>query len=157
MKKIKQLTIGYSKYILLFMAFCLLLDFFFYANVKTEPLVMVHKKTEQNFKGRPNVIYSLQTEQNQIYVSKEFALGMINKPLISYEISLLFNEVNAVFAPGNPDYKAIYSLRLFTGCIVPLVYVLLFFLFTFVFRKSLLVFQVFNLVFVLDIMYIIFF
>uniref|UniRef100_UPI00404B6609 hypothetical protein n=1 Tax=Flavobacterium sp. TaxID=239 RepID=UPI00404B6609 len=156
-QKIEQLTLRFYKFVLLFIASALLLDFFFYSTIVTEPIDSVQKKVVDNYKGRNKYVYFVQTAEYQFYVSQEFALGLKNHHEITYEVSLFFGETNTVYPTQNPAFNEIYSLRWFAGLIVPLLFFLSFLLFEFSNKKSQVFYFVISFLLILDTIYIVVF
>lgn len=156
-QKIEQSTLRFFKYILLLIASALLLDFFFYSTIVTEPIDSVQKKKIRSYKGSGHDSYFVQTAEYQFYVSKEFALGLKNHHEITFEVSLFFGETNTVYPTQNPTFNEIYSLRWFAGLIVPLLFFLSFLLFEFSNKKSQVFYFVISFLLILDTIYIVVF
>lgn len=106
-----------------------LLDFFFSKEITTEKIENITPKRElyYNAGGNSHLSYELKTNENHFTISKEFqSFSKINDSIAIHK-SLLFNEINQ-YKLTNSEVEEIYSLRYFSGLVLPLIYFLLFLL-----------------------------
>jgi hypothetical protein len=84
--------------------------------------------TQQNYRngaGNSHLSYSIITEKSRFSISKELKdITEINDPLEVYR-SILIKELNAV-KQVKSGFKEIYSLRWFSGMVIPLIAIILF-------------------------------
>ena len=83
------------------------------------------KTVRQNYYnagGNSHLSYTLKTEDAQFIISKEFSKKIKQGDFITRKESILFNEVNSYRFNG---FSVTYSLRLFSGLILPLLVILI--------------------------------
>lgn len=106
----------------------LILDFVLPGKPITEEVVAIKKDRQQYYNAAQNSHYSYRiiTETRAFPISENFAGEIAKGEQIIYSISYLFAEVNTY---GKAAGKSqIYSLRWFTGLVIPLFAMLVFFL-----------------------------
>lgn len=81
------------------------------------------KKTQHqsyyNAGGNSHTSYSVHTTEHSFVVSESFSRKVDKESIIDYTVSPIFKEVNRYQIKGNADSE-IYSLRWFTGLLLPL-------------------------------------
>ncbi|MFD0992299.1 hypothetical protein [Tenacibaculum geojense] len=99
-------------------ALVILLDFFSYDTKHEEKITNIKITKERYYNAAKNShnSYQISTNSTAFYVSKKFAIGVEQGDNITYYTSLLFNEVNSYKVN---DIKETYSLRIFSGLIIP--------------------------------------
>ena len=75
-----------------------------------------------NAGGNSHLTYTLKTKESQFIISKEFAKKIKQADSVTIKESILFNEVNSCTFNG---FSETYSLRLFSGLILPLLVILI--------------------------------
>jgi hypothetical protein len=142
--------------IFVFIALIILIDFTVPGRVINDDIMHVKKERQQYYNAGGNQHYSYQiiTPKHHFSVTKDFAKEIKTSQKIEYTVSPIFNEVNRYGLPSSMS-KTIYSLRIISGCIIPLI-ALITFVIAFVFKYNidilvfvLLVLLVGNLVFLL--------
>ena len=80
------------------------------------------RQSYYNAGGNSHLTYTLKTEDAQFIISKEFAKKIKQGDSITIKESVVFNEVNSY---RFNDFSETYSLRLFSGLILPLLIILI--------------------------------
>ncbi|MEM6841073.1 MAG: hypothetical protein AAF632_02500 [Bacteroidota bacterium] len=106
----------------LFLALIIVLDFSLPGITYTDKVIDVKKELEQyyNAAGNYHYSYSVITSKHRFFVSEEFARIVQENQEIRYQVSFLFEEVNSYHLTTSSD-KNIYSLRLLSGLVIPLI------------------------------------
>jgi hypothetical protein len=117
---------NFLKYILAFLSVIVILDFSFSEEESREILSVVRERqSHNNASGNHHYTYRIRTDKKSFYVSQELATMVgIGKPILM-GISPIFREVN--YVEYNSERET-YSLRWFSGLIVPILAVITVFL-----------------------------
>ncbi len=112
--------------VLIVVALIIIVDFSFPTTPMAVTVVDVKTTQQQyyNAGGNMHFSYSIITEDSSFSVSETFAREVQKKDTINVYRSIILNEVNAIKSTET-DLQEIYSLRWFTGMIIPLVLLLL--------------------------------
>ncbi|MGB0973432.1 MAG: hypothetical protein ACPGU9_00425 [Flavobacteriaceae bacterium] len=110
-----------SSLITIVIALIIICDFSLPGKEYTSQINTIKKDKQQYFNaaGNHHYSYTVKTDQHQFLISKEVAKTAQIGRDISYKISLLFNQVNTYSLTGS-NTSNIYSLRLMSGLIAPL-------------------------------------
>lgn len=108
-------------YLFLSLALIMIADFAVSKKELIEPITRISREHQQYFNagGNSHHTFKVYTQKHSFHVSDNFVKKIEPKQEIRYTISLLFNEVNTY---GLKDSKNnhVYTLRLLTGFVVPL-------------------------------------
>jgi hypothetical protein len=121
---IKMRRIYYG--LIIFTAALLIIDFSIPTTPSTDTVLNV-KTTQQNYYNAGNNMhfsYSIVTEKGSFSVSESFTDLLQTGESIKIYRSIILNEVNALEITRN-GFKEIYSLRWFTGMVIPLIVLIL--------------------------------
>jgi hypothetical protein len=115
----KTLTI-----LFLLLAFIFIIDFSLPGKEITTKVnsIETNRQHYYNAGGNSHLTYTLKTNESQFIISKEFAKKVKSSDLISVKKSVLFNEINSC---RFNNFSETYSLRLFSGLILPLLVILI--------------------------------
>ncbi|WP_299222801.1 hypothetical protein [uncultured Aquimarina sp.] len=107
-------------------AIIILLDFSFPGTAYDEKVTKVSKKrqTYYNAGGNSHKSYKLSTENREFDISKEFADNIKKDDIVKTKVSFIFTEVNSYENPITKK-KQTYSLRMFTGLILPILLIII--------------------------------
>ncbi len=115
----------YLHAITLLAALVILIDFTLPGKVFTEDVINIKKERQQYYNAARNYHYSYKviTNEHQFSVAEEFAKLAKNQKNIEFAVSRLFKEVNW-YRLLSSDKKAVYSLRIVSGLILPLLIII---------------------------------
>jgi len=104
----------------LLLALVILLDFCLPGKVYREEVISIQQEQQQHYNPSGNYHYSYQvkTPTHRFSASEAFAKSA-KKKQIKYSVSLIFNEVNR-YSLLDSDDSSVYSFRLVSGLIYPL-------------------------------------
>jgi hypothetical protein len=107
-------------------ALLILMDFVLPGKTITETVFSIKKQHQQyyNAGGNHHNSYRLITNTTSFNISKSFAEKAKSANALSYTISTIFNEVNGYAIPELNEGKSIYSLRIISGLVLPLLGIL---------------------------------
>lgn len=130
--------------LLLIIPFIILFDFFSSGKLVTDKTLKIEKQKQRYYNAAKNYhyTYELHTSKHKFYVSESFILKAKQYDSISYTISPLFKKVNRYYIPKLSNEKEIYSLRLFSGVVIPLIALILLVLERYSNKKSVLFFSI---------------
>ena len=108
----------------IFVALVIMTDFFLPGKVFIEDLERVKKERQRYYNAAQNHHYSFRvfTKKHNFSVSEEFAKEIQNSKKVKYTVSKIFNEVTS-YSSLISDKKGIFSLRIFSGLVIPLLVV----------------------------------
>ena len=119
MKKLQTIILVLSAVI----ASIAIIDFSFTGQTITETALSSKAKFERyyNAGGNSHTSHSIHTKSYDFYASKDFQYEVEEHDTLQLKTSLIFNEVNsATIVKSNT--KETYSLRLYSGLIIPLLF-----------------------------------
>lgn len=124
MKKIKLLIIG----LLSSISLVTLIDFTLFTSQQKETIITISTKHQSyyNAGGNSHVAYAIKTPHKTFSITKEFAQVINEGETITYTLSPIFKEVNSYHT--SISNKETYSLRWLTGCILPIITLIIFFI-----------------------------
>lgn len=127
----KNLLLYLFNKLLIGIALIILFDFLVPSTSYTDTITLIGKQKQQYYNAAKNShsTYTIHTKNNSFYTSKKFALKAKQGNLITYKKSLLFKEINSYSLTKVKNSKETYSLRFFTGLIIPLLTIITLFLF----------------------------
>ncbi len=96
-------------------------DFLLPGRVFVEEVIEVKKERQQYYNAARNYHYSYKvfTHEHNFFISEDFAQFIQEHQAITYTVSPIFDEVNSYSLPSSGT-KGIYSLRILSGLILPL-------------------------------------
>ncbi len=104
----------------------ILADFIIPGRVVIDDIIDVKKDRQQYYNAARNYHFSyrLITSTHNFSITEDFAKGINNDQKIEYAVSRIFKEVNhyQLFNSGN---REIYSLRIFSGFVIPLLLIII--------------------------------
>jgi len=121
MKKLQTIILALSAII----AAITIIDFSFTGQTITETALSSKTKFERyyNAGGNSHTSHSIHTKSYNFYASEDFQYQVKDNDTLQLKTSLLFNEINsATLIKSNT--KEIYSLRLYSGLILPLLFLI---------------------------------
>lgn len=113
-------------FVCILFALVILLDFGVSGAEHSEKVTKVTKKrqTYYNAGGNSHTSYKLSTESREFDISKEFADNIKKDDTVRMKVSFIFKEVNS-YVDTITNKKQTYSLRRFTGLILPTLLILI--------------------------------
>ena len=107
-----------SIYIFYAIAILLIIDFSLPGKEITTKVnsIETNRQHYYNAGGNSHLTYTLKTNESQFIISKEFAKKVKSSDLIGVKKSVIFNEINSC---SFNDFSETYSLRIFSGLILP--------------------------------------
>ena len=106
-------------------ALVIMADYAIGGQIKTDQIVSVERERQQYYNAARNHHYSykLITNEDKFTVEEEFIKLNVDGKRIEYAVSPIFKEVNWYKLTSN-EKKFSHSLRLFSGCVLPLLVVI---------------------------------
>ena len=107
----------------------ILIDFALPGKQVRDEISDVQRERQQYYNAARNFHYSYKiiTSNREIYVTEDFAaLELVNKE-IEYAVSRIFRKINWYRLAASED-KSFHSLRIFSGLVLPLLYLILVFI-----------------------------
>jgi len=141
--------------------FCLLsliilIDFAWPGEVIHDEVLNVISEKQRSYKAAKNHHYSYRviTNNRDFWVSKEFSRSNWESEKIEYSVSSIFKEVNW-YQLRTAESKSFYSLRVASGAVIPLLFLVIFFI-LFKYNKNLeIVTYIFYVLLILDLVFLI--
>ena len=105
----------------------ILLDFCLPGHKVENTIISIKTKRQSynNAAGNSHVSFHIVTKNNTFNVTKKFANSTKENDTIYYTKSLIFNKINR-YKNANKSISEIYSLRWFTGLVLPIIALILF-------------------------------
>lgn len=130
-------------------ALVIMVDFILPGRVIIDEIISVKKERQQYYNAASNYHYSYQiiTPKHQFSVAEDFAELVHGHDKIEYSVSRIFKEVNW-YGLLSSENRAIYSLRIISGLVLPLLTILSIFI-AYRFKKN-----IGTLIFVLQVLMI---
>ncbi len=115
----------YSMYILT--ALMIVIDFQLPGRVLLDEVSDVKIEHQQYYNAARNLHYSYRviTSKHNFYVSEDFVDIVRKNRKVKYSVSRLFKEVNHYEVVGKAESKEMYSLRILSGLIIPLLVIII--------------------------------
>lgn len=110
----------------IFLAIIMIIDYALVGKTDIEEVLVVNKSFEKyyNAGGNSHYSYKIRTKNYKFSVSKSFALSAKDSQEIRIKVSPLFKEINSAEIIKT-KYKEVYSLRLLSGLIFPILAILI--------------------------------
>lgn len=99
----------------------ILTDFILPGSVVVEDIIEIKKEKQQYYNAARNYHFSYRvfTSTNNFSITEDFAKELSNNQQIEFAVSPIFREINS-YRLLNAESREIYSLRIFSGLIIPL-------------------------------------
>lgn len=123
MKKLQTIILVLSAII----AIIVIIDFSFTGQTVTETALSSKAKLERyyNAGGNSHTSHSIHTKSYDFYASEDFQYEVKENDSLQLKTSLLFNEINSATLLKSNTTET-YSLRLYSGLIIPLLFLIAF-------------------------------
>ncbi len=148
----KHFTYSLLNKIFIIISLVILLDYFSFSKQYNNEIISIAQQKQQYYNAARNShnTYKLNTKTHSFYISGTFASKVKIGDQVTYDTSLLFNEVNSYHLKN--EKKEFFSLRLFSGLILPLLSILLFLIIR---KKNHIILLIVKILIIFDLIYLI--
>ncbi len=112
---------------LLILSFIIIADYTLPGKIVSDKIESIKREKQQyyNAAGNSHNSYTIITNNYDFSISKDFALKIKNNEKIKFSISRIFKKINW-YSAYNSSKKERYSLRVVSGFVIPLIFIIVF-------------------------------